>query len=316
MPFTDEVTRTDAGALIPEDAANVIIKDASKESAALTLFRQASMSRKQQRMPALSAFPQAFFRDGDTGLAQVTKASWGNKYLNAEEIVTIVPVPLAVIEDADFDIWGELTPMCSEAIGRAIDAAVFFGTGIPTSWGTSLAAQAVAAGNMVTYGTATAAQGGIAGDIGAAMSLVEADGYDVNGFVGPRNFKGALRGLRDTTGQKLLDVVSANGSYSIEGDPLVLAMDGQWPAPAGLGAARLFVGDWSQQIVAVRRDISYKVMTEGVLTDATGKVIFNLPQQGMAALMLTCRVAWASANPITRSNAVDPCPVAIVRTAP
>lgn len=316
MAFNSETDRTNAAALIPEDAANTIIKDATKASAALSLFRTTTMSRKQQRIPALAAFPTAAFRDGDTGLAQTSEVAWGNKYLNAEEIDVIVPVPLTVLEDADFDIWGEVTPLCSEAIGRAIDAAIFFGTGAPTSWGDSLTALSATAGNVITYGTANAAAGGVAGDINAAMALVESDGYDINGIVAPRTLKGTLRGLRDSTGQKLLDVQSSGGQYTVEGEPVIFAMDGQWTAAATAAAARLFVGDWKQQMIAVRRDITYKVLTEGVITDSDGKVIFNLPQQGMAALMLTARVAWVMANPITHSNSSTPCPVATVRTAP
>jgi len=34
--------------------------------------------------------------------------AWAGVTLEAEEIAAIVPCPAAVIDDADFDVWGEL----------------------------------------------------------------------------------------------------------------------------------------------------------------------------------------------------------------
>lgn len=315
---SDAIDRTGAAALIPEEAANVIIKDAAKASAALSLFNTTTMSRKQDRLPALSAFPTAYFRDGDTGLATPSTAAWTNKYLNAEAIDVVVPIPNVVLDDAEFNVWDEITPLCSEAVGRTLDGAIFFGTNIPSAWGDALNHLAADAGNVITYGTASQATGGLAKDISDLMALIEADGYDVTGFVGPRRIKGAFRGLRDSTGQKLLDVTSVAGEYSVEGLPVFVGMDGMWSAATTgtAGAAQLFAGDWSKQLIGVRKDISYRVVTEGVISDASGAILYNLPQQDMSALYLTCRFAWVMANPITRSNSTDPCAVGMLRTAP
>ncbi len=129
------------------------------------------------------------------------------------------------------------------------------------------------------------------------MGKVEADGYDVNGFIFDRVFKAKLRNARATDGQKLLDF----SNNQIEGEDPKFAMRGLWPS--GSGAAQGFTGDFTQGIVAVRKDIEYKILTEAVIQDNTGAIIYNLPQQDMVALRAVMRVAFAVPNPINRSNA-------------
>lgn len=299
MPYDSNIDRTDAGALIPEDAADSIIQDAVKQSIVLSRFRRATMSRGQQRMPALASFPTAYFVNGDTGLKQTTKLAWENKYLNAEELAAIIPIPEAVIADSEYDIWGQARPLLAEAIGRTLDAAVFFGINAPASWPTAVKAAAVAAGNVAVIGTNTVAEGGLASDVSDTMSLVEADGFDVNGFITHRGFRGALRKARATDGQKLLDV----STNEMEGAPVIYGMDGLWPDTTALNATRLFAGDWSQYMAAIRQDMTWKVLDQAVLQDETGAIMFNLAQQDMVALRVVFRVAWQVANPITHSNA-------------
>jgi hypothetical protein len=71
-------------------------------------------------------------------------------------------------------------------------------------------------------------------------------------------------------------------------------MRGLWPA--GSGGVYSLVGDWSQFVVGVRQDITMKILDQAVITDNTGAIIYNLPQQDMTAIRLTFRVGWQVAN--------------------
>lgn len=299
MSYTNIVSRSDVQALIPEDVASEVIQSAVEESAALNLFRRVTMSSNQQRMPVLSALPTAYFVNGDTGLKQTTEMAWTNKYLNVEELAAIVPVPENVLDDSSFDIWGEVRPRLAEAIGRAVDNAIFFDVNKPASWPTALVAAAVAAGNAFARGTSTAAQGGIAEDINQTMGLVEADGFDVNGFVTRRTYRSRLRGARDTTGQKIIDL-SLN---EVEGAPIRYTMAGLWPG--GASAAELIAGDWTQGIIAVRKDLTWKIADEAVIQNGAGDIVYNLFQQDMVAMRVTFRLAWQVANPLNFEQAVE-----------
>jgi HK97 family phage major capsid protein len=248
-------------------------------------------------------------------MKQTTEITWAKKDLVAEEIAAIVPIPENVLDDASYDVWERVRPQMATAVGRALDAAVFFGVNKPASFPTDIVAGAVAAGNMVTRGTTTAANGGLAQDLSLVFEKVEEDGYDVNGIVAKRTMKGRLRGVRDTTGQKLLDV----STNEIEGVEIAYVMDGLWPTgatPPGL-YAELIAGDFTQGILGVRQDVTYKVLTEGVITDSATPpvIIFNLPQQDMVALRVKARFAFQIANPINwQEQSASRYPFAVLRS--
>jgi HK97 family phage major capsid protein len=256
------------------------------------------MSSKTRRMPVLSALPVAYFVNGDTGLKQTTEMAWGGKYLEAEEIAVIVPVPEAVIDDADFDLWGQVQPRLAEAVGRTLDAAIFLGTNKPSTWPQAIVPAAIAAGNVYERGTNNAAAGGISADVNGLFSVIEDDGFVVSGLVAKGSYKGLLRNARDANGV-LLSEVSQGTIYGV---PIQYAMTALWPAPA---TAEAIAGDFSQGILGIRQDLTYKLLTEAVITDDTGLVIYNLPQQDMVALRVVARYGFQVANAMTWENTND-----------
>lgn len=279
-------------------------------SAALSLFRRIPVAKSQVRFPVLSALPTAYWVSGDTGLKQTTEAAWANTFMYVEELAAIVPIPDAVIEDADFDIEGAVRPLVAEAIGRKIDAAAFFGSDKPATWPTDIVTAAVAAGNVVARGTATQNQGGIAEDINQLMGTVEADGFDVNGFAAARTFRARIRGARASDGQKLLDVANE----TVEGISVQYGMGGMWPT--GLSAAELIAGDFTKGLIGVRRDFTFDISNESVIQDNTGAIIYNAYQQDLTLLRVTFRVGFAVSNPLNRDQPTDASryPFAVLRS--
>ena len=190
--------------------------------------------------------------------------SSGNKYLNAEEVAVIVPIPEAVLDDTSFDVWASIKPLLAEAAGRVIDGAIFLGVNKPASWPADLKTAATAAGNVYERGTNSQAAGGVAQDISNLMALVEADGFDVNGIIASRAYRGLLRTQRATTGQTLPEV-SATDAYGIA---MAYPMRGMFTT-----AAEMFLGDFSQGIIGIRQDWTYKVLDQAVIQDNAGVIV-------------------------------------------
>ena len=48
-----------------------------------------------------------------------------------------------------------------------------------------------------------------------------------------------------------------------------------------------------------------EISTQATITDAAGKVVYNLFQQHMVALKLTARIGFALPNPVNRVNTTE-----------
>ena len=129
------IDRTGAESLIPVQESNEIIQGVVAQSAVLSRGRKlANMTSKQYKMPVLNMLPVAYFVNGDSGQKQTTKQAWDKKFITAEEIAVIVPVPEAVLDDSEYDIWGEVKPRIIEAFGKVIDGAILFDVDKPATW--------------------------------------------------------------------------------------------------------------------------------------------------------------------------------------
>ena len=129
------ISRQAAEALFQEQVISTVLQDTPKSSVFMSLARRLpNMTGQQARVPVLDMLPMAYWVNGDTGFKQVSRQGWDNVYLTAAELAVIVPIPEAVLDDASFDIIGEVTPRVAEAIGQRVDAAVMFGVNRPSEW--------------------------------------------------------------------------------------------------------------------------------------------------------------------------------------
>ena len=310
------IDRSALSGLIPEPVTREIMQGAIAESAVLRMGRRlANMSSKTQTINVLDALPSAYFVNGeasDSGAGeafkQTTKMAWDKKKLYAEEIAVIVPIPEAALDDADYDIWGEVKPRLTEAFGKVIDGAMLFGTNKPSTWRDGVVPSAIAAGNGVPVSSDIYSD--IMGE-GGLISKVELDGFNPNGVMSAIQMRGKLRGLKDTTGQPIFKTDMQGATrYGLDGMDMYFPMNGAFD-PA---QAQMIVGDWSQLVYAIRQDMTFKVFTEGVIQDpATKDIVYNLMQNDMVALRAVMRLGWEIANPINAYNAekVNPFPFSV-----
>lgn len=296
--YDQKIAREDV--IIPVEESREIWQAALTQSAVLASFRRTTMSSKQKRMPVLTAFPVAYWV-ASGGLKQTSKMAWEGKLIEAEELAVIIPIPEDVLDDSNFDIWGEVRPRAAEAIARKVDETVIFGgVDAPGTFPDALVPAAVAAGNAYNFGTNAQNLGGLAEDFNQLFGLVEADGYDVTRLLAERRLRAFLRGARDTQGNRLLDVSAGGGS--VMDVPVTFGMPGLWPDSALAESVRAIAMDGSQFVAAVRQDITMRVLDQAVISDEDGVVIMNLAQQDMVALRVVFRFGWQVPNPINRDN--------------
>jgi len=309
MPYSNIISRTDAGALIPEEVSSEIIQNLTEGSIVMQLGkRMANMSRAQYRMPVLSLFPIGYFVSGDTGLKKTTEVNWENKYIDAEEIAVFIPISKAVLDDVDYDIWGTCKPLLVEEFGRVFDAAVLFGDNAPAAWPTDVLASAVAAGNDVTLGVGADLYEDIM-DVDGVIAAVEADGYFHTGAAADIGMRARLRGLRDADGNLIFQKsMQEAGSYFLDGQPMYFPRNGSWD----VAQAHMILGEWDKLVWSLRQDITYDIFDQAVIQDATGAIVYNLAQQDMVALRAVMRIGWQVPNPINRleTTAADRYPFA------
>lgn len=293
-------SRADAEAIIREQVISTIFQDAPKQSTFMSMARKLpNMTSNQTRMRVLDFLPTAYWVDGDTGMKQTTRQAWDNVFIEAAELAVIVPISEAVLDDAEFDIFGEITPRVNEAIGQRVDSAIIFGVNRPRNWQNDIITLARQAGNNVAPGSSPDYYDLILGE-GGIISKVEEDGYMATGALAAMTMRAKLRGIRATDGSLIFKSdMQGSTNYALDGAPMYFPQNGAYDNTI----AQLIVGDFKQAVYSIRQDVTVKILDQGVIQDPTTKeIVYNLAQQDMVALRIVFRMGWALPNPATRMD--------------
>ena len=306
------INREAVEALIQEQIAPSIFQDVPKASQFMALARKLpNMTSKQTRIPVIDFLPLAYFVNGDTGKKSITRQEWDKVFMTAAEIAVIVPIPEAVLDDASYDIMGEVTPRVVEAFGAKIDGAVIFGVDRPAEWQADIITLARQAGNNVA--NAADLYDVLLADNGV-FNKIEEYGYSVSGAIAAPSFKAKLRGVRDDLGNPIFKSdMQGSTQYALDGAPLYFSENGAFDATI----SQLVAGSFGKAVYSIRQDITTKILDQAVIQDpATGDIVYNLAQQDMIALRVVMRLGWAVPNPATRldANRVK-CPFAYLEPA-
>ena len=306
------IDRSGAESLIPVQESNEIIQGVITQSAVLQRGRRLpNMTSRQYKMPVLDMLPIAYFVNGDTGQKKTTKMAWEKKFITAEEIAVIVPIPEAVLDDSEYDIWAEVRPRVIEAFGKKIDGAILFGDDKPTSWRADVVATATTAKSVVTLGTEDDLYGKIMGEDGS-IAQIEGSGYFVNAHMADISMRAKLRGLKNANGDPLFKSDMQSGTnYFLDGSPMNFPNNGSFDKSKAL----MISGDFSQLAYSIRQDITFKLFTEGVVQNSDGSIAYNLMQNDMVALRAVMRLGWEIPNPINsvEKDKTKRCPFSILK---
>ena len=314
--FNDLITRTDVP--IPTEEVGELLKVMPEESVLLKRARRQPMSTKTVKQTIMTTFPDAYWVDGDTGLKQTSKQSFAQPTMTAEELAVIAVVPDAVIDDSSLPIWATLRPYLAEAIGKKVDAAAIYGTDKPTSWPLALVPGAIAAG-VITPGNLAATPadqrkdaGQLVADLG--LKMARDAGANLSGLIAQAGTGWELDRIRDADRRPIYDGVAG----ALRGVPFDELKNGAWSSVGTGDTAVPIIGvDWSQVYVGIRQDITVKMLDQAVISDADGKVVFNLAQQDAKALRVVFRVGYQAIMPVNHQQ-LDPAkrfPAGVIRGA-
>ena len=301
-----DIARSELSTIIQEEYSNELLASAAASSAALQAFRPVDLGTKTTNLPVLATIPEAEFvtESGDNSTKPTAQATWGNKQLVAEEIAVIIPIHENVVDDASTDVLDELTRQGGAAIGRTLDAAVFFGVNKPASWTSDdLLAAADAADQVVNVGD-VADGDDLGGAILQAAELVDTAGWDPSGVAAPRGIKYRLANLRNADGTPIFLPSLASSPGSID---QVAGLDASWVSGRvwDRDVAEAFVYDADRIVIGVRQDITVKFLSEATVGD------INLAERDMVALRFKARYAYVLGNTFTEESNTS-CPVATV----
>lgn len=295
-------------AMLPPQIITDIIQEAPKSSVVLSHAKRAVLSTQVATQPVLASLPDAYWINGRTGLMQTSEADWDDLTITAEDLGVIVPISNTLINDVNVPLWDQVKPLLAEAIGKKIDSAALFGVDKPSSWPDAVIPTAISKGNSVARGTGA--------DLGVDVAMlgqkVASQGFGINGFAAKPGMQWELVGLRNEQGDPIYtQTLSGSPASGLYGFPINEVDNGAWDA----GAADLVGLDWRKFVVGIRSDITYDIYREGVISNAEGKIVLNLMQQRMTALVVTARIGFQVANPITRLGGGYPAGVVVPSTA-
>lgn len=302
------VTRADIEAAIEEDYNYTLLNAATATSTALTAFQPVPMGAKVQNMPALATRPEAGWvgETAETRTKPTSKFSFENKVLTAAEVAVIIVLNEEDLEDINDDLLGKASALGGEAIGRALDKAVLFGTGKPAAWTSpDLFAQATAAGSVFQIGTGDA---DLVGSIFKAAEAVDDSGANPDAFLSRKGLKYRLANLRDGQNAPLYIPSLSGGAGGIDqvaGLDAYFNANGAWQRDV----ATALVVDPAAVRIGVRSDVSVKFLDQAVV----GGV--SLAENDQVALRFRARYAYTVADIVgTEGNRLSP--VAAVTEAP
>jgi hypothetical protein len=305
--YSQYIEPKDKEALMSTEVFNEIFSAVPQKSIFMSMARKLKdMNKYQEQLRVLDALPYVSFvgqRGGSDktfdSLKQTTKMAWDEKYIVPGEIAAIIPVDEDSVEDEDYPIWDEVKGPIVEGIGQLVDLATIVagvpGVNVPAAW-----PNAIVPGCPPDHIIPLKSIGDLYADLlepNGVWNEVEEDGYAVTGWAADIGMKAAIRACRTKDGMPVFGTNPADKlPYSIDGVQGNFSMNGGWDP----SVARLVAGDWSQAVWSIRKDVTWKILDQAVITDANKQIIFNLAQEDMIAIRVTFRFGWQLPNPVNR----------------
>jgi hypothetical protein len=272
-------TETDWSGLLPSAVSARIIESAIQQSVVLRLATRQPMPTGVEQVPVVSVAPQAGWVSAG-GRKPIARIVWSAETLKAEEIAAVCAIPDVYISDTagSWNPEESTENELAKAVGKALDAAVLWGTDAPPSF---------PQGGIVGMAGGPATGPDALSAISNAMGELEGEGIVPDGIAGGPSIGAALRAAY-IAAAALPGQAPAN---EIWGVPVAVAAP--WPA-----SPNAIVGGWQYLTIGIREDVNFTVSREGVLLDDQGNIVVSAFQDDMTLVRVYARFGVAIARPL------------------
>ena len=268
-----DVNRGTNGIVLPQEMRNDFITSMTEGSAVMQLANRMVIPGAGVKMNIVTGDPTPAWTDESTE-KPVSKPSFANKTMVPYTLAVIVPFSNQFRRDLS-SLYDAVISRIPNALGRAFDQTVLFGTAPGENFDTLASADAVA----IDTGTYDAV-------VGVMTSLATAGG-SLNGFIMSPQANGVIMTARNESGDLEFPGYAPGGNLLD-----VRTLTRQHAYKAGSSAANTlgFAGDWSQAYYGIVEDVKLEYATEATLNDGTNTI--NLFQRNMFAVRAEMEVGF------------------------
>lgn len=263
--------KENAQGLVPVELSKDIVKGVQNGSSVMRLSKIEPMKTSKKTISVANGITAYVVGEGEK--IGSSEGGFSKVDLEVEKYAVIVPFSNELVNESIVDVFEEIKDDINEQFARLFDQRAL--TKITTAAGSQSVTEGVTAGQALHE------------DISDAMALVEAHGYNVNGFATKYGTKNRLRKLKDDAGNALYTpAITQEMSDELFGQPIEYSF--------GVDADTTVVtGDFKHSVVGILGNVEYTLLSEATVGD------INLAEQDMSAL----RVIAYFAHVVTKDDA-------------
>jgi HK97 family phage major capsid protein len=277
------ITNNDEGKyLLDETLSKEILQLVETKSVCEPYLTPWPMNTKVENINTITQEPTATWLSTPSSVKGKSKVEFGRMKLELQELPVIIPFEEAWVKFANTQTMTLLRNLIVKVITKTIDQTYL---GYVTSPFEKNFTDDVT--NIIAYPTGA----DLLIDLSNAMGLVEAAGYEPNGWAAPLSTKSVLRNLRDDYGRPIFEPGNSKEPATLFGLPI--RFSGNMIDNNGSPASKeIIVGDWNYAYKGNDQEIQFKLLDQATLTMGDGTLI-NLAEKDMLAIRA---VIWKAFN--------------------
>lgn len=270
-----DLNRGSSGLSLPASVSNEILSKMTETSAVQTAARRINLPGNGSTISVITGEPTAAWV-AETGEKPVSNGTAQHKILRGYKLAVIETFSNEFRRDLPA-LYGALIDRLPAALAKKFDQTVFHGTAPGSDFDTLASAASV---NIATNGAYSA--------FVEAITTVNAEGYDTNGFVVSPQLESLILNTVDGVERPLfISNAQTDGNIgSILGRPVYKSRAAYNATIPTVG----FAGDWSQAVWGSVEDVVIKVSDQATLVD--GENTINLFQQNMFAVLAEIEIGF------------------------